>query len=179
MDFKLELVLVPVSDVDAANTFYIAKAGFTLDVVHRVSDELRIVQPTPPGSACSTTMGTGITEAAPGSVSARRAGRHQDRGDHRQGNAAIRNQYRRYVSHARGGEGVRTNQPGTCRVPGDSIHPGPGAMRSQPRSPQRGQHMPTTSGRHPFAARRPVCPAEIVCRSRTGSSLSLGSEGEA
>lgn len=93
MDFKLELVLVPVSDVDAANTFYIAKAGFTLDVVHRVSDELRIVQPTPPGSACSTTMGTGITEAAPGSVSARRAGRHQDRGDHRQGNATIRNQY--------------------------------------------------------------------------------------
>ena len=55
MDFKLELVLVPVSDVDAANTFYIAKAGFTLDVVHRVSDELRIVQPTPPGSACLTT----------------------------------------------------------------------------------------------------------------------------
>ena len=51
MDFKLELVLVPVSDVDAANTFYIAKAGFTLDVDHRVSDELRIVQPTPPGSA--------------------------------------------------------------------------------------------------------------------------------
>ncbi len=62
------------------------------------------------------------------------------------------------TSFTLGGEGVRTNQPGTCRVPGDSIHPGPGAMRSQPHSPQRGQHMPTTSGRHPFAALRPVCP---------------------
>ena len=93
MDFKLELVLIPVSDVDPAKTFYIEKAGFTLDVDHSVSAEVRIVQLTQPGSACSTTMGTGITEAAPGSVSARRAGRHQDRGDHRQGNATIRNQY--------------------------------------------------------------------------------------
>jgi len=59
VDFKLELVLVPVSDVDAAKTFYIAKAGFTLDVDHRVSDELRIVQPTSPGSACSITIGDG------------------------------------------------------------------------------------------------------------------------
>lgn len=55
MDFKLELVLVPVSDVDPAKTFYIEKASFTLAVDHRVSDELRIVQPTPPGSACLTT----------------------------------------------------------------------------------------------------------------------------
>lgn len=55
MDLKLELVLVPVSDVDPAKTFYIEKASFTLAVDHRVSDELRIVQPTPPGSACLTT----------------------------------------------------------------------------------------------------------------------------
>jgi hypothetical protein len=80
VDFKLELVLIPVSDVDPAKTFYIEKAGFTLDVDHSVSAEVRIVQLTQPGSACSTTMGTGITDAVPGSVSARRAGRHQDRG---------------------------------------------------------------------------------------------------
>lgn len=68
MDFKLELVLVPVSDVDRAKTFYTDKVGFTLDVDHRAGDEFRIVQLTPPGSACSITMGTGVTDATPGSV---------------------------------------------------------------------------------------------------------------
>jgi catechol 2,3-dioxygenase-like lactoylglutathione lyase family enzyme len=68
MDWKLELVLVPVSDVDRAKTFYIEKVGFNLDVDHRAGDEFRVVQMTPPGSACSITIGTGITDAAPGSV---------------------------------------------------------------------------------------------------------------
>jgi len=68
MDFKLELVLLPVSDVDRAKTFYTEKVGFNLDVDHRASDEFRVVQMTPPGSACSITIGTGITDAAPGSV---------------------------------------------------------------------------------------------------------------
>ena len=68
MDFKLELVLIPVTDVDRAKDFYVEKAGFTLDVDHQASDEFRVVQMTPPGSACSITIGTGITEAAPGSV---------------------------------------------------------------------------------------------------------------
>jgi catechol 2,3-dioxygenase-like lactoylglutathione lyase family enzyme len=68
VDLKLELVLVPVSDVDRAKTFYIEKAGFNLDVDHRAGDEFRVVQLTPPGSACSISIGTGITDAAPGSV---------------------------------------------------------------------------------------------------------------
>jgi len=68
VEFKLELVLVPVSDVDRAKTFYTEQAGFNLDVDHRVSDEFRVVQLTPPGSACSITIGKGITDATPGSV---------------------------------------------------------------------------------------------------------------
>ena len=68
MDYKLELVAVPVSDVDRATAFYVDQAGFNADHDHRVSDELRFVQLTPPGSACSITIGTGITDAAPGSV---------------------------------------------------------------------------------------------------------------
>ena len=68
MDWKLELVLVPVSDVDRAKTFYTQKTRFNLDVDHRVGDEFRVVQLTPPGSACSISVGTGITDAAPGSV---------------------------------------------------------------------------------------------------------------
>jgi catechol 2,3-dioxygenase-like lactoylglutathione lyase family enzyme len=68
MDFKLELVLIPVSDVDRAKDFYVEKAGFNLDVDHQASDIFRVVQLTPPGSACSVTIGTGITDATPGSV---------------------------------------------------------------------------------------------------------------
>jgi catechol 2,3-dioxygenase-like lactoylglutathione lyase family enzyme len=68
MDFKLELVLIPVADVDRAKAFYTEKAGFTLDVDHQPSDSFRVVQLTPPGSACSITFGKGITDAAPGSV---------------------------------------------------------------------------------------------------------------
>ena len=67
MDYKLELVLIPVSDVDRAKDFYTEKLGFNLDVDHRASDEFRVVQMTPPGSACSITIGIGITDAAPGS----------------------------------------------------------------------------------------------------------------
>jgi catechol 2,3-dioxygenase-like lactoylglutathione lyase family enzyme len=68
VDFKLELVLIPVSDVDRAKTFYTEKAGFNLDVDHRAGDDFRVVQLTPPGSACSISIGKGITQAAPGSV---------------------------------------------------------------------------------------------------------------
>jgi catechol 2,3-dioxygenase-like lactoylglutathione lyase family enzyme len=68
MDWKLELVAVPVSDVDRAIAFYRDKVGFNLDHDHKVSDELRFVQLTPIGSACSITIGTGITDKAPGSV---------------------------------------------------------------------------------------------------------------
>jgi catechol 2,3-dioxygenase-like lactoylglutathione lyase family enzyme len=67
VDFKLELVLIPVSDVDRAKTFYTEKAGFKLDVDHQPNDEFRVVQMTPPGSACSVTIGIGITDATPGS----------------------------------------------------------------------------------------------------------------
>lgn len=68
MDFKLELVAVPVSDVDRALAFYTDKAGFVLDHDHRVSDEIRFVQLTPPGSACSIAFGEGVVETAPGSL---------------------------------------------------------------------------------------------------------------
>jgi catechol 2,3-dioxygenase-like lactoylglutathione lyase family enzyme len=68
VDFKLELVLIPVTDVDRAKAFYAEQAGFTLDVDHQPNDDFRVVQLTPPGSACSVTMGIGITDAAPGSV---------------------------------------------------------------------------------------------------------------
>ena len=68
MDWKLELIAVPVSDVDRAKAFYVEKAGFNPDHDHRVSDDLRFVQLTPPGSACSISIGTGITDARPGSV---------------------------------------------------------------------------------------------------------------
>jgi catechol 2,3-dioxygenase-like lactoylglutathione lyase family enzyme len=67
VDLKLELVLIPVSDVDRAKAFYVEKAGFNLDVDHQPSEEFRVVQMTPPGSACSITIGLGITDAAPGS----------------------------------------------------------------------------------------------------------------
>ena len=68
MDWKLELVQVPVSDVDRAKAFYTEKAGFNADHDHRVSDELRFVQLTPPGSACSIAIGKGIVDSQPGSV---------------------------------------------------------------------------------------------------------------
>src|SRR5918912_4161519 len=68
MDFKLELVAIPVSDVDRAKAFYVEQAGFTADHDHRVSDELRFVQLTPPGSACSIAIGEGLTDATPGSA---------------------------------------------------------------------------------------------------------------
>jgi catechol 2,3-dioxygenase-like lactoylglutathione lyase family enzyme len=68
MDWKLELVVIPVSDVDRAKTFYVEKAGFNADHDHTVSDSLRFVQLTPPGSACSIALGTGLVKTAPGSV---------------------------------------------------------------------------------------------------------------
>lgn len=68
MDWKLELVALPVSDVDRAKAFYAEKVGFHVDHDHRVSEGLRFVQLTPPGSACSIALGEGITDAAPGSV---------------------------------------------------------------------------------------------------------------
>jgi predicted enzyme related to lactoylglutathione lyase len=68
MDMKLELVSVPVSDVDRAVAFYVDNVGFNLDHDHQVTDELRFVQLTPPGSACSIALGTGIVDAPPGSA---------------------------------------------------------------------------------------------------------------
>ena len=67
MDLKLELVILPVADVDRAKDFYTAQAGFKLDVDHRAGDDFRVVQLTPPGSACSIAVGVGISDAAPGS----------------------------------------------------------------------------------------------------------------
>ena len=76
MDFKLELVLIPVSDVDRAKAFYVTKAGFELQVDTTVGDQMRVVQVTPPGSACSIGFGTGLTPAPPGSAQ----GLHRHRG---------------------------------------------------------------------------------------------------
>ncbi|WP_433165134.1 glyoxalase superfamily protein [Kribbella sp. CA-247076] len=68
MDWKLELVSVPVADVDRAKEFYTEKVGFHADHDHQVTEELRFVQLTPPGSACSIAIGSGMPQAEPGSV---------------------------------------------------------------------------------------------------------------
>ncbi len=68
VEMKLELVYVPVTDVDRAKAFYVEKIGFNPDHDHQVNPELRFVQLTPPGSACSIAIGTGLTEMEPGSV---------------------------------------------------------------------------------------------------------------
>jgi catechol 2,3-dioxygenase-like lactoylglutathione lyase family enzyme len=68
MDFKLELVGVPVTDVDRARDFYVNQVGFVLDVDQAVGDEIRFVQLTPPGSACSIAIGKGLTKMEPGSL---------------------------------------------------------------------------------------------------------------
>ena len=68
MDYKLELIAVPVSDVDRAKAFYVDQVGFNLDHDHRVDENVRFVQLTPRGSACSIAIGQGLTDAAPGSV---------------------------------------------------------------------------------------------------------------
>jgi len=68
MDYKLELVAVPVSDVDRAKAFYTEQAGFNADHDHTVNENLRFVQLTPPGSACSIAIGQGVIDAEPGSV---------------------------------------------------------------------------------------------------------------
>jgi catechol 2,3-dioxygenase-like lactoylglutathione lyase family enzyme len=68
MDIKIELVILPVTDIDRARDFYVNQVGFHLDHDHVVNDDLRFVQLTPPGSACSIAFGKGLTDAAPGSV---------------------------------------------------------------------------------------------------------------
>jgi catechol 2,3-dioxygenase-like lactoylglutathione lyase family enzyme len=68
MDFKLEVVQVPVSDVDRAKAFYAENAGFNLDRDHQVSDDVRVVQLTPPGSGCAIVVGTGLSDMEPGCV---------------------------------------------------------------------------------------------------------------
>jgi predicted enzyme related to lactoylglutathione lyase len=69
MDWKLELIQVPVADLDRAKAFYTEKAGFTADHDHRVSDEVRFIQLTPPGSSCSIALTSGVHEMQPGSLS--------------------------------------------------------------------------------------------------------------
>jgi catechol 2,3-dioxygenase-like lactoylglutathione lyase family enzyme len=68
MDYKLELVAIPVSDPDRAKAFYTEQVGFTADYDHTVSDEIRFIQLTPPGSACSIALGNGLIDSEPGSV---------------------------------------------------------------------------------------------------------------
>ena len=70
MDWRLELLPIPVTDVDRAKAFYVEQAGFTLDHDHVVSDEVRFVQLTPPGSACSIAFGKGVSDAPPGTARA-------------------------------------------------------------------------------------------------------------
>ena len=68
MDWKLEVVVVPVSDVDRAKAFYADQVGFQMDLDHKLNERFRVVQLTPPGSACSISIGVGITDASPGSI---------------------------------------------------------------------------------------------------------------
>jgi catechol 2,3-dioxygenase-like lactoylglutathione lyase family enzyme len=66
VDYKLELVVIPVSDVDRAKEFYAEKLGFAVDVDHQPNEQFRVVQLTPPGSACSITIGVGVSQVTPG-----------------------------------------------------------------------------------------------------------------
>ncbi len=68
MEMKIELIMLPVTDIDRAKAFYVDQVGFNADFDHTVNEQLRFVQLTPPGSACSIAIGMGITDAAPGSV---------------------------------------------------------------------------------------------------------------
>jgi len=68
MDWKIEVVTIPVSDIDRAKDFYSEKVGFNLDIDHRISDEVHLVQLTPPGSACSIHLGTSTVSMEPGSI---------------------------------------------------------------------------------------------------------------
>ena len=68
MDWKIEVVVVPVSDVDRAKHFYSEQVGFQVDVDRTMSETFRVVQMTPPGSACSVTIGTGLAAMQPGSL---------------------------------------------------------------------------------------------------------------
>ncbi len=68
MDWKLEVIVVPVSDVERAKQFYSEQVGFVVDVDHQSTPEMRVVQLTPPGSACSITIGTGLSDSTPGSL---------------------------------------------------------------------------------------------------------------
>ena len=68
MDIKIELIILAVTDVDRAKAFYVDQCGFTADFDHRVNENLRFVQLTPPGSACSIAFGEGLTDAQPGSM---------------------------------------------------------------------------------------------------------------
>lgn len=68
MDWKIELIGIPVSDVERAMKFYVEQAGFVLDHDHIISDDLRFIQLTPPGSACSIALGVGVTDTEPGSM---------------------------------------------------------------------------------------------------------------
>src|SRR6266542_2702288 len=71
MDYQIQVVTVPVTDVDQAAAFYTQQAGFALDVDYHPAGDFRVVQLTPPGSACSVQFGVGLTDAAPGSARAR------------------------------------------------------------------------------------------------------------
>jgi len=68
MEYKLEVVVVPVSDVDRAKAFYADQVGFVVDVDHSPNERFRVVQLTPPGSGCSITIGKGLSDMAPGSI---------------------------------------------------------------------------------------------------------------
>jgi len=68
MDWKIEVIVVPVKDVDRSKQFYSEQLGFHVDVDHRATETMRVVQLTPPGSACSVTIGTGLVESEPGSL---------------------------------------------------------------------------------------------------------------
>jgi catechol 2,3-dioxygenase-like lactoylglutathione lyase family enzyme len=68
MDWKIEVVTIPVSDIDRARDFYVEMVGFEVDIDHRISDEVRLVQLTPPGSACSIHLGSGTVDMEPGSI---------------------------------------------------------------------------------------------------------------
>ena len=149
MDWKLELVTIPVSDVDRAKAFYVEQAGFVADHDHAVNDAMRFVQLTPRGSACSIAIGTGLTDLAPGSAQVQlvvadiehRPGRAGSRGRRGQRGADVRLGLVRLLRRpgreqvggaATAAAGLRRRALGVSRASGSGSRGSRGASSSRP-----------------------------------------------
>ena len=158
MDLKIEVILIPVTDVDRAKEFYSEKLGFNVDVDHKAGEDFRVVQLTPPGSACSISIGKGITDAEPGSVR-----RHAHRRQGHRGRACSAQRCR------------RRRQPRTAlRERAADARAGPRTMPTTARTSSSATRM-ATPGRCKRSAAPPRREACHECRAeRRGGVLGAG-----